>query len=343
MSIRIQAIQRRMFGKRMMAVLAPFSVEALVPSAWAADPAYPARPIKFVVPFAAGSTADIVARLFGERLGSRLGQPVIVENWSGAGGVIGVDFVAKAPADGHTLLLTTSSTLVINPSLYKKLPHNVDRDLTSVAMLGSLPAILVATPSLPVNSVAELVSYVRRAQGKLSYASNGVGSYAHVMMELLKHSTGMEIEHVPYRGGSSADTDLLAGNVHLMFNSLAAASPLVAAGRLKALAVSSARRSSLSPSVPGMDESGLPELKDYDVTYWVGIMAPSATPPAVIRALNAEVNAWIETTEAKEKLAARKILTSSPTAPEDMAKLIRAETVSWAKVLREAKVELQSV
>lgn len=342
MSIHLQSIKRRAFVGRMTAVLAPSVAGVLVPAAWAADPTYPVRPIKFVVPFGAGATADVVARMFGERLTARLGQPVIVENKSGAGGVIGVDSVAKSSADGHTLLVTTSSTVVINPSLYKKLPHDVDKDLAPVAMLGSLPALLVATPSLPVSSVAELVSYVRKRQGKLSYASNGVGSYAHVMMELLKNATGMEIEHVPYRGGSSADTDLLGGNVHLMFNSLAVASALVESGRLKALAVSSAQRSPFAPSVPGMGESGLPELKNYDVTYWVGILAPAATPPAIVRALNAEANAWLQTTDAKEKLAARNILPSLPSSPNEMTKMVRAETTYWAKVLKDAKVDLQS-
>lgn len=342
MSSRVEYIKRRTFVGRMAAVLAPCAGGALAPSAWAADPVYPARPIKLVLPFAAGSTADVVARLFGERLGARLGQPVIVEYKSGAGGVIGVDFVAKAPPDGYTLLLTTSSTVVINPSLYKKLPHDIDRDLAPVAILGSLPGFLVATPSLPVNNVAELVRYARMNPGKLSYASNGIGSFAHVAMELLKHSTGMEIEHIPYRGGSSADSDLLAGIVQLMFNSVAAASPLVASGRLKALAVSSAQRSRFVPSVPGMGESGLPELKNYDVTYWVGILAPAGTPPAIVRALNAEANAWLMTADATEKLSARKILPSPPTAPNDVAKQIRRETLYWAKVLKDAKVELQS-
>lgn len=342
MSIHVKSIKRRTFIGRAAAVLAPSASGAFVQTAWAADPAFPVRPIKFVVPFGAGATADIVARMFGERLAARLGQPVVVENRSGAGGVIGVDSVAKAPADGHTLLLTTSSTVVINPSLYKKLPHDIGRDFATVAMLGSLPAILVATPNLPVNSVAELVSYVRNNQGKLSYASNGVGSYAHVMMELLKHSTGMEIEHVPYRGGSSADTDLLGGSVHLMFNSLAAASALVESGRLKALAVSSAQRSVFAPSVPGMGESGLSELKNYDVTYWVGVLAPAATPPAIVRTLNAEANDWLQSTDAKQKLAARKILPSPPSSPDEMTKMIRAETAHWAKVLKDAKVEAQA-
>lgn len=336
-----QSPQRREFIARMLSVLASAGAAVAVPS-WAADDTFPKKPIRFVVPFGVGATADIVARIFGERLAARLGQPVIVDNKAGAGGVIGVDAVAKSPPDGYTLLVTTSSPVVINPSLYKKLPHTIDKDLVPVAVLGSLPAILVATPSLPVSNVSELVRYVRMHQGKLSYASNGLGSYAHVMMELLKHVTGMEIEHVPYRGGSSADADLMAGNVHLMFNSIAAASPLVSSGRLKALAVSTAKRSPFAPSVPGMSESGLNELRNYDVAYWLGIFAPAKTPLAIVRTLNAEANAWLGTAEAKEKLAARKVLVAQPMSPDQMKKLVQTDTEYWAKVLRDAKVEPQA-
>lgn len=313
------------------------------PAARGAEAGYPSKPVKLVIPFAPGSTADIVARMLGERLAARLGQPVVVENKSGAGGVIGVDAVAKAAPDGHTLLLTTSSTIVINPSLYKKLPHDLDRDLTPVAKLGSLPALLVATPGLPANSVADVISYARKNPGKLSYASNGIGSYAHVMMELLKHSAGVQIEHVPYRGGSSADTDLLAGSVHLMFNSLAAASALVDSGRLKALAVSSAQRSSFAPGIPGMGESGMSELRDYDVTYWVGILAPAGTPASIVRKLNTEVSDWLQTADAKQKLVARKIQPAPPSSPDELTKAIRTETSYWAKVLKDAGIEPQSL
>jgi tripartite-type tricarboxylate transporter receptor subunit TctC len=337
-----RSLKGHLFVTHKAVVFATWAAVALMPTVWAADPVYPVKPIKLVVPFSAGATADIVARMFGERLSARLGQPVLVDNKSGAGGVIGVDSVAKAAPDGYTLLLTTSSTVVINPSLYNKLPYDVDKDLTPVAVLGSLSALLVANPSLPVNNVAELVRYARMNPGKLNYASNGIGSYAHVMMELLKHSTGMEVEHIPYRGGSSADTDLLAGNVQLMFNSVAVASTLAASGRLKALAVSSAQRSRFAPSVPGMGESGMTELKNYDVTYWVGILAPAGTPSAIVRALNMEANDWLISAEAVEKLTARKILPSPPTTPKEITKQIRTETVYWAKVLKDAKVELQS-
>jgi tripartite-type tricarboxylate transporter receptor subunit TctC len=340
-NVPLSAISRRRLLARLMLTTLPMGA-GLLSSPRSHAAAYPSRPIRLIVPFSTGATADIVARLLAERLHASFGQPVVVENKSGAGGIIGADAVAKAPADGYTLLLTTSSPVVINPSLYRKLPYDVTRDLAPVAQLGSLPALLVATPSLPVGSVAELVAYVRKNQGKLTYASNGVGSYAHVMMELLKHSTGMDIEHVPYRGGSQADSDLLAGNVHLMFNSLAAAAPLVAAGRLKGLAVSSSRRSPFVPGIAGMGESGLAELKDYDVSYWVGLMAPAATPAAIVRSLNTQANAWLRTDQAREKLSARKIAAAPLTSPEDMKDQIRAETVYWAKVLKDSKVELQS-
>ena len=334
---------RRMASDSLALGLALLMALTIAATASAAEPSYPSKPVRLIIPFAPGSTADIVGRLLAERLSVRLGQAVVVENKSGAGGVIGVDAVAKAPADGHTLLVTTSSTIVINPSLYKKLPHDVGRDFVPIARLGSLPAVLVATPGLPVGNVADLIQYARKNPGKLSYASNGLGSYAHVMMELLKHSTGIQIEHVPYRGGSSADTDLLAGNVHLMFNSLAAASPLVESGRLKALAVSSAQRSPFAPGVAGMGESGSPDLRDYDVSYWVGILAPAGTPTSVVRTLNTEITEWLQTAEAKQKLVSRKIQPAPPASPEDFSKDIRAETPYWSKVLKDAGVEPQSL
>lgn len=303
---------------------------------------YPFRPLRFVVPFATGSTADIVARLFGTYVSERLGQPVIVENRSGAGGVIGVEAVTSASPDGYTLLLTTSSTLVINPSLYKNLKYDVARDLAPIAELGVLPALLIAPPSLPANNIAELVSYARQHPGKLSYASNGLGSYAHVMMELLKTSTGMEIEHIPYRGGNQADTDLIAGNVHLMFNSLAAAAPQVNSGRLKALAVSSAQPSPLMPGVPGMAKSGVSELDTYDVSYWVGLLAPADTPTEVVKALNTIANEWITDSEVRTTLAEQKILAPSPKSPDAVGDLIRSETLQWETVLKSAKVDPQN-
>jgi tripartite-type tricarboxylate transporter receptor subunit TctC len=342
MRLSVQFVRRHVLSSQALAASVLSWLVCCVSPAFAADPSYPVRPIKLVVPFAAGATADIVARMFAERVAVRLGQPVIVENKSGAGGVIGVDAVAKAPADGYTLLVTTSSTVVINPSLYKSLPHDVERHLVAVAMLGSLPAVLVANPSLPASSVAELVDYARKNPKTLSYASNGIGSYAHVMMELLKHSTGMSMVHVAYRGGNQADTDLLAGNVQIMFNSLAVAAPLLANGRLKALAVSSAQRSPFAPAVPGMSESGLAELKSYDVTYWVGVLAPAGTPASIIRALNFEASTWLQTQDAREKLAVRKILPAMPSAPDEMARMIRAETVHWAQVLKDANVGLET-
>jgi len=303
---------------------------------------YPNRAVQLIVPFGPGSTADVVARLFGRYASERLGQPVIVQNRSGAGGTIGVEAVTTAAPDGYTLLLTTSSTIVINPSLYKNLRYDVERDLQPIAELGVLPALLIAAPSLPANNVKELVNYVRQNPGKLSYASNGLGSYAHVLMELLKTSTGIEMVHIPYRGGNQADADLIAGNVHLMFNSLAAAAPQVAAGRLKALAVSSGQPSPLMPGVPGMGNSGVPELDDYDVSYWVGLFAPAGTQPAIVEKLVALANDWVAQSQTRQALSGQKILASPPKTPQAVRATIQSETRQWAEVLKNAKVEPQA-
>jgi tripartite-type tricarboxylate transporter receptor subunit TctC len=310
-------------------------------SAAAADAPYPTRVVKLIAPFPPGSTADAVARVLAERLGTRLGQAVIVNNRAGASGSIGTDAVAKAPADGHTLLLTTSSTLVINPSLYRKLPYNVERDFAPLAVLGFLPTLLVASPALPVANVQELVAYLQRNPGKVSYGSSGAGSFAHVTMEVFKGAIGADILHVPYRGNAQADNDLLAGNIALMFTSLSTSGPLVAAGRLRPIAVTSPARSPFAPQVPTVAESGVPALRDFDVTYWVGLLAPAGTPAPVTRRLNEEVNALLRTPEFKEQLGRQKIDASPPMTPPEISRLIASEKARWAKVLRDARIEPQ--
>ena len=309
--------------------------------AQAADAPYPTRVIKLVVPFPPGSTADAVARVLAERLTARLGQPVIVDNKSGVAGSMGTDAVAKAPADGHTLLLTTSSPLVLNPSLYRKLPYNVDRDFVPVAMIGSAPTILVANPDVPAANVPELLAYLRKHPGKLSYGSSGTGSFAHVTMERFKNAVGVYVVHVPYRGNAQADTDLLAGNISLMFTSLTTAVPLVVSGKLKALAVTSPARSPFAQGVPALAESGIAGLRDFDVTFWVGLLAPAGTPAPVVKKLNDEVNGLLQAAEFKEQLAKQKIDASRPMTPEGITKLIAAEKTRWATVMRDAKIERQ--
>ncbi|HSV46172.1 MAG TPA: tripartite tricarboxylate transporter substrate binding protein [Ramlibacter sp.] len=319
-----------------LAVLALWAVPAR-----AADAPYPTRVIKLVVPFPPGSTADAVARLLADRFTARLGQPVIVENKSGVAGSMGVDAVAKAPADGHTLLLTTSSPLVLNPSLYHKLSYNVDRDFVPVGMIGFAPTILVANPSVPAANVPELLAYLRKNPGKLSYGSSGTGSFAHVTMERFKNAVGVHVVHIPYRGNAQADVDLLGGNISLMFTSLTTSAPHVASGKLKALAVTSRERSPFAQSVPTLAESGVAALRDFDVTFWVGLLAPAGTPAPVVKKLNDEVNGLLQAAEFKEQLAKQKIVASRPMTPEGIAMLIAAEKTRWAKVMRDAKIERQ--
>ena len=314
---------------------------ATAPGAPAADAPYPSRPIKLVAPFPPGSTADTVARVLGERLASRLGQPVVVDNKGGAAGSIGTDAVAKAAGDGYTLLVTTSSTVVLNPSLYRKLPYNVERDLAPVAVIGWLPTLLVANPGVPVGNVPELVAYLRKNPGKVSYGSSGAGSFAHVTMEVFKGATGVDVLHVPYRGNAQADTDLLAGNISLMFTSLSTSAPLVAAGKLKPLAVTSPARSPFAPNVPTVAESGIGALKDFDVMYWVGLLAPSGTPAPIVKRLNDEVNALLQSPDFKEQLGRQKIDAARPGSPEEMGTLMAGEKQRWAKVLRDARIEPQ--
>ena len=310
-------------------------------SAQASDAPYPSRVIKLVVPFPPGSTADAVARVLAERFTARLGQPVIVDNKSGAAGSIGADAVAKAPADGHTLLLTTSSPLVLNPSLYRKLSYNVDRDFAPIGILGFAPTILVVNQSVPASNVTELLTYLRKNPGKLSYGSSGTGSFAHVTMEGFRNAAGVDVVHVPYRGNAQADNDLLAGHISLMFTSLTTAVPLVVSGRLKAIAVTSPARSPFAQGVPTLAESGVAALRDFDVTFWVGLLAPAGTPASVVRKLNDEVNGLLQSAEFKEQLAKQKIEASRPMTPKGISALIGAEKSRWAKVLREAKIESQ--
>jgi tripartite-type tricarboxylate transporter receptor subunit TctC len=307
----------------------------------AADAPYPTRVIKLVVPFPPGSTADAVARLLADRFTARLGRPVIVDNKSGVAGSIGVDAVAKAPADGHTLLLTTSSPLVLNPSLYHKLSYNVDRDFVPVGMIGFAPTVLVVNQGVPVANVPELLAYLRKNPGKISYGSSGTGSFAHVTMEGFKNAVGVDVVHVPYRGNAQADNDLLGGSISLMFTSLTSAAPLVDSGKLKALAVTSRERSPFAQSVPTLAESGVAALRDFDATFWVGLLAPAGTPAPVVKRLNDEVNGLLRAAEFKEQLAKQKIDASRPMTPKEITMLIAAEKTRWAKVMRDAKIERQ--
>ena len=262
---------------------------------------WPARPVQIVVPYAAGGPVDLSARILAPKLQEALGQPVVVENRVGAGGNIAADHVAKSAPDGHTLVVGAIATHAINPALYPKLPYDPVRDFRHVALLIQVPNVLVVNNDLPVRSVQELIDFSRKNPGKLDFASGSTGSTGHLAGELFKQMTGTYMVHIPYKGSAPATADLVAGRVHLMFDNLASALPSIKAGRVRALAVTTAGRSAFVKDLPTLDESG---LKGFDLTTWWGIMAPAKTPEAVVQRLAAEIGRAMQLPDVRERFAA---------------------------------------
>jgi tripartite-type tricarboxylate transporter receptor subunit TctC len=291
---------------------------------------YPFKPVRVVIPYPPGSTPDIVGRTLSTRLQEALGQPFVVENRTGAGGNIGADAVAKAPADGHTLLIGINGPAAINKFLYKGLSYDSDRDLSPISLLATSPQMLVTTPAVPAGNFRELVEYVRAHPGKLSYGSVGSGSASHLTMELLKNDARLFIVHIPYRGFPPAVTDMLAGNIDTMFAIIPAVLPQVRAGRLKALAVTGLKRSQLAPEVPSVAELGYPQLESL---AWIGLLAPAGTPPAVIGRLSDETVKAMRAAEVRDSLGKQgfEVVASSPS---EFASWIRAEQAKWSRVIK---------
>jgi len=323
---------KRIVSRALGALAAAFAF-----AAWAQAP-YPNHPVRIVVPFPAGGTTDILAREVAQTLSQSLGQPFVVDNRPGAGGNIGSDIVAKAAPDGYTLLMGTVGTHAINPSLYAKMPYDHVKDFAPVILVAGVPNVLEINPSLPVNSVQELIAYTKANPGKINFASSGSGTSIHLSGELFKTMTGVQITHVPYKGSAPALQDLVGGQVQIMFDNLPSSLALIKAGKLKPLAVTSAARSTALPDVPTVAESGLP---GFEASSWFGLLAPAGTPKDVVAKLNANVAKWLATPEAKEKLAAQGAIAASGLTPDDFAKHIATETTKWAKVVKEsgAKVE----
>jgi tripartite-type tricarboxylate transporter receptor subunit TctC len=293
---------------------------------------YPTKPIRMIVPYPPAGGTDIVARTLNEPLSTLLGQPIVVDNKGGAAGNLGTDLAAKAPADGYTILFTLSSH-TINPKLYGKLPFDVEKDFAAVSLAAYIPQILVAHPSVPVNNVQELIAYAKARPGKLNYASVGIGSPAHVAGELFKLKTGVDIVHVPYKGGGPAVAGILGGQVELLFVSLPAVWQQVKAGQLKAIAVASDKRSIAAADVPTIKEQGV----DCVVNSWYGALVPAKTPPAIVAKLNAAMGKVLQTPELKEKLLLQGAEAASNT-PAEFEQLIRSELKQWEYVIREAKI-----
>lgn len=299
-------------------------------------PGYPNRPIRLVVPYPPAGGTDIVARTLAEPLAGVLGQPVLVDNRGGAAGNLGTDIVAKSAPDGYTILFTLSSH-TINPKLYDKLPFDVEKDFAPISLAALIPQILVANPSVPANNVRELIALAKAEPGKLNYASVGTGSPGHIAGELFKLRTGVDIVHVPYKGGGPAVTDTLGGQVQLLFVSLPAALQHVRAGRLKALAVTSDRRSQAAPDVPTIGESGVP---DCVVNSWYGALAPAKTPPAIIAKLQAAFARVLAMPAVEEKLFQQGAEAAASTSAE-FERRIHDELKQWEYVIREAKIKAE--
>jgi tripartite-type tricarboxylate transporter receptor subunit TctC len=307
------------------------ALPALPRTAWSLD--YPTRPVRVIVGFPAGTGPDVIARLIGQRLGDRLGQQFFVENRSGAGSSLAAQDVVAASADGYTLLLAANANAV-NASLYPNLPFNFVRDIAAVAMICSAPFLLVANPAVPVKTLPEFIAYAKANPGRINMASPGIGTTPHLMYELLKLMTGIELTHVPYRTGYIPD--LMSGQVQVAFSTIIQAMQYVGDGRLRALAVSSAARSEVLPDVPAVEES----VPGYDASGWFGICAPKATPAAIIDKLNTAINATVAEPDTRARLVAVGVRPLSMTAAE-FGKLIADDTEKWAKVIRLANIKME--
>jgi len=306
-----------------------FATIALLVAGLVSAQTYPARQVRIIVPFPPGGTSDILARTIGARLAEPLGQPVVVENRPGAGGNIAADYVAKAAPDGYTLLMGTSS-LAISQSLYKKLSYDLIKDFAPVAQAVNYTNLLVVHPSAGVANVAELLALARAKPGALSYGTAGNGTPPHMTGELFKAYTGVNILHIPYKGGAPAIADLVAGQIPMMFDNVPPLLPHVRSGRIKALAVTSLARIQVLPDVPTLHELG---LKDFDAVGWNGLLAPAGTPREIVNRLNAEVVRALRIPEVRDQLTSQgaDIVGNSP---DEFAAWIRAEVKKWAEVVR---------
>ncbi|MFN4004886.1 MAG: Bug family tripartite tricarboxylate transporter substrate binding protein [Hylemonella sp.] len=310
---------------------AALALAGFVPAAHAQN--YPTKPVKVIVNFPPGGVADVLARLVAAPLQDALGQPVVVENRAGSGGNIGADAVAKSPADGYTLLMSSGGTVSVNPHIYPRMPFDPAKDIVPVASVARVAVFLVAKPTLPVNTTQELISHLKANPGKLSYGSPGNGSSPHLAMEMFKSMTGTFVVHVPYRGAAPALNDLLAGQIDFAFDP-GIGLPHVRAGRLKLLAVGSPKRSPLFPDVPTVEEAG---LKGFDADTYFGFYAPAGTPAAVITRLNTEINKILATPAVRERIAGLGG-EAAPMSPQQFAAKAAEDSKRFGALIRERKI-----
>jgi tripartite-type tricarboxylate transporter receptor subunit TctC len=319
---------------RTLLAMAFLAMAALVPPAFG-QAAYPNKPIKLIAPVQPGGGVDLVARTVGERLSRALGQPVVVENVSGGGGIVGSQTTARAAPDGYTLMIGYVGTHGTNPAV-RKLPYDAIRDFTPVAMVGGTPNILVVPPSVPATTLAEFIAYAKANKGKLSYGSSGPGTLTHLAMEQLKVAAGLDIVHIPYRGIGPAITDILGAQTQALFPGLAAALPHIKAGKMRPLAITGTKRHPLVPDVPTFEELG---YKGFDGVQWYGIVGPANLPAPVVKTLNAEINKLLANPELRERLSGE-ALEPMPMAPEQFGQYMRDDIAKWAKVAKEQNIQV---
>ena len=299
---------------------------------------YPNRPVRWVVPFPPGGSADIMGRMIGQDLSKALGQQVVIENRAGASAIVGAEYVAKAAPDGYTVLQANVSQMTIHPSLYAKLPYDPVRDFAPVTVLGIVSSVVVTTPALPVRTIGDLIALARKRPGQLNFTSSGAGASTHLTGELLKQRAGISMTHINYKGSGPALTDVMAGFVEIMFENLPSALPFIQSGKLKVLAVTGKERSPVLPAVPTLAESGFP---GFDMVSWQALVAPAATPKPVIDRLHADLVRVLTSAQMKEKLFGLGTEVVANT-PEQFAQYIREETAKWSKIVRDAGIRLEN-
>lgn len=315
------------------------AVFATLPYPAAAQP-WPAKPVKFVVCFPPGNAADVTARAVGAALSAKIGQPVVVDNRGGAGGMIGVDAVAKAAPDGYTFGVCSLSPITILPAVRRKMPYDVEKDIAPVILSNKGPMVLLVRKDSTINSMKDLIGVAKDKPGKLSYGSLGPGTISQMTMEMFKSRSGVSIVEIPYKGSSAALTDLIGGQVDVMLDGAASASTQIAAGNLKALAVTSQRRTALLPEVPTMDESGLPGLKGFDAFGWVGFIAPAGTPTEIVQRMNTEIQQILRTPNLVQVAQTAGQEIADANSPAQFREFIRADHARWLAVGRSLKLEL---
>ena len=305
--------------------------------AFAHAQAYPVKPVRIVVPFVAGGPTDIQGRMLGEKLGQRLGQQFIIDNRGGANGNIGMELAAKSPPDGYTIVIATVGTWAVNPSLYKQMPYDPVRDFSPVMQVTSSPGVLVVHPSVPIKSVKELIALARAKPGKLDYGSSGVGGFGHISGALFCLMTKTEMVHIPYKSSAPSLTDLIAGQIQVLFNNAISTVPYIKSGQARALAVTSLKRMAALPELPSLDESG---IKGYDNSSWSAVAVPAGTPKELVAKLNSELNQILKLPDVQQRNAS---FGADPVGgtPEQFGDYLKSEIAKFARVVKEAKISAQ--